>query len=67
MIRRRHYKVGPNFDAVVGVDLTSPQHVQYCWRYIRECKPVCGVMAPPCTGLALNRIVAPDAWPKSRN
>eukprot|EP00975_Prorocentrum_lima_P012939 2747687-Prorocentrum_lima.AAC.1 len=28
MIRRRHYKVGPNFDAVVGIDLTQPQHVQ---------------------------------------
>eukprot|EP00975_Prorocentrum_lima_P064125 12895623-Prorocentrum_lima.AAC.1 len=60
MIRRRHYKVGPNYDAVVGLDLTHPQHVQELWRYIRECKPVCGVMAPPCMGLkgfsALNRI-----------
>eukprot|EP00975_Prorocentrum_lima_P010617 2254856-Prorocentrum_lima.AAC.1 len=33
---RRHYKVGPNFDAVVGIELTSPQHVQELWRYIRE-------------------------------
>eukprot|EP00975_Prorocentrum_lima_P012475 2645237-Prorocentrum_lima.AAC.1 len=23
MIRRRHYKVGPNFDAVVGIYLTE--------------------------------------------
>eukprot|EP00975_Prorocentrum_lima_P071259 12936640-Prorocentrum_lima.AAC.1 len=32
---------------------------------------MCGVMAPPCTGLkgysALNRIKAPDAWHKSRS
>eukprot|EP00975_Prorocentrum_lima_P023787 5007412-Prorocentrum_lima.AAC.1 len=36
MIQRRHYKVCPNFDAVVGIDLTSPQHVQELWRYIRD-------------------------------
>eukprot|EP00975_Prorocentrum_lima_P066890 12911856-Prorocentrum_lima.AAC.1 len=35
MIRRLHYKVGPSFDAVVGIDLTSPKHVQELWRYIR--------------------------------
>eukprot|EP00975_Prorocentrum_lima_P037789 7949592-Prorocentrum_lima.AAC.1 len=46
-----------------------PQQVQEFWRYMRECKPICGVMAPPCTGLkgfsALNRIIPPDAWRKS--
>eukprot|EP00975_Prorocentrum_lima_P027534 5787459-Prorocentrum_lima.AAC.1 len=47
LIRRRHYRVGPNFDAVVGIDLAQPQQVQELWRDIRECKPVCGVMAPP--------------------
>eukprot|EP00975_Prorocentrum_lima_P068854 12922930-Prorocentrum_lima.AAC.1 len=47
LARRRHYKVGTNFDAVVGLDLTKPQHIQELWRCIRECKPVCGVMAPP--------------------
>eukprot|EP00975_Prorocentrum_lima_P017059 3612568-Prorocentrum_lima.AAC.1 len=31
LIRRRHYKVGPNFDAVVGIDLTKPQQVQELW------------------------------------
>eukprot|EP00975_Prorocentrum_lima_P013999 2974512-Prorocentrum_lima.AAC.1 len=70
MIQRRHYNVGPNFYAVVGLDLTSPHQVQELWRYIHKCKPICGVMAPPCTGLkgfsALNRIKAPDAWHKSR-
>eukprot|EP00975_Prorocentrum_lima_P057892 12144047-Prorocentrum_lima.AAC.1 len=70
MIRRRHDKVGPNFDAVVRIDPTQPHHVQYFWRYIRGCKPICGVSAPPCTGLkgfsALNRIIAPDAWHMSR-
>eukprot|EP00975_Prorocentrum_lima_P065981 12906604-Prorocentrum_lima.AAC.1 len=40
MIRRRHYKVGPNFDAVVGIGLTQPQHVQELLRHIRECRPV---------------------------
>eukprot|EP00975_Prorocentrum_lima_P040930 8598191-Prorocentrum_lima.AAC.1 len=39
MIRRRHYKVGPDFDAVVGIDLPKPQHVQELWQYIRECRP----------------------------
>eukprot|EP00975_Prorocentrum_lima_P039020 8198608-Prorocentrum_lima.AAC.1 len=38
---------------------------------IRYCKPICGVMAPPCTGLkgfsALNRIIAPDGWHNSRD
>eukprot|EP00975_Prorocentrum_lima_P061851 12882284-Prorocentrum_lima.AAC.1 len=24
LIRRRHYKAGPNFDAVVGIDLLQP-------------------------------------------
>eukprot|EP00975_Prorocentrum_lima_P042325 8893966-Prorocentrum_lima.AAC.1 len=27
LIRKRHYKVGPNFDAVVGIDLTKTQQV----------------------------------------
>eukprot|EP00975_Prorocentrum_lima_P060725 12741545-Prorocentrum_lima.AAC.1 len=35
MIRRRYYNVGPNFDAVVGIGLTNPHHVQELWRYIR--------------------------------
>eukprot|EP00975_Prorocentrum_lima_P067200 12913566-Prorocentrum_lima.AAC.1 len=48
MIRQRHNKVGPNFDAVVGLDQTKPQQVQELWRYMRECKRMCGVVAPPC-------------------
>eukprot|EP00975_Prorocentrum_lima_P012749 2699912-Prorocentrum_lima.AAC.1 len=39
MIRRRLYKVGPDLDAVVRIDLASPQHVRELWRYIRECGP----------------------------
>eukprot|EP00975_Prorocentrum_lima_P033154 6955345-Prorocentrum_lima.AAC.1 len=37
---------------------------------MEHCKPVCGVVAPPCTGMkglsALNRLLAPDAWHRSR-
>eukprot|EP00975_Prorocentrum_lima_P007150 1535547-Prorocentrum_lima.AAC.1 len=29
----------------------SPHHVQELWRYIKTCKPICGVMAPRCTGM----------------
>eukprot|EP00975_Prorocentrum_lima_P037407 7871904-Prorocentrum_lima.AAC.1 len=39
MCIRDSYMVGPNFDAVVVIDLTSPQHVQELWRYIRARKP----------------------------
>eukprot|EP00975_Prorocentrum_lima_P001343 291157-Prorocentrum_lima.AAC.1 len=61
LIRRRHYKVGPMFDAAVGIDLTKPHQVQELWRYIRGCN---GAMAPPCIGWkglsALSRVIAPD-------
>eukprot|EP00975_Prorocentrum_lima_P019611 4127548-Prorocentrum_lima.AAC.1 len=32
LVGRRHYKVGPNFDAVAGIDLTKPQQMQELWR-----------------------------------
>eukprot|EP00975_Prorocentrum_lima_P006762 1456370-Prorocentrum_lima.AAC.1 len=31
MIKRRHDKVGPNFVAVVGIDLIQPPHVGELW------------------------------------
>eukprot|EP00975_Prorocentrum_lima_P020560 4326491-Prorocentrum_lima.AAC.1 len=41
MIRRRHYRVGPQFDTAVGIDLTKPYHVEELSGYIREFQPIC--------------------------
>eukprot|EP00975_Prorocentrum_lima_P004268 926191-Prorocentrum_lima.AAC.1 len=30
-IKRRHYAVGPNFDAVVGIDLLQPTQIRGLW------------------------------------
>eukprot|EP00975_Prorocentrum_lima_P023679 4982241-Prorocentrum_lima.AAC.1 len=69
LIKRRHYQVGPNFDAVVGIDLLQPEQISALWQYVEHCKPIFGVLAPPCIGMkafsALNRLMALDAWHRS--
>ena len=40
LVRRRHVKVGLNFDAVVGIYLLDPYHSQAYWAYMRGCEPI---------------------------
>eukprot|EP00975_Prorocentrum_lima_P049744 10411967-Prorocentrum_lima.AAC.1 len=51
LIKRRHCQVGPSFDAGVDIDLLLPAHICALWQYMEHCQPMCGVMAPPCTGM----------------
>ena len=71
LVRRRHIKVGHNFDAVVGFDLLDSSTVASLWAYIQLTKPIVVVMSTPCTGLkgwvALNRIRAPEAVERARS
>ena len=53
LIRRWHHiKVGLNFDAIVGFELTEPKDVAGLWRYLRYTQPLVVILATPCTGLA---------------
>ena len=54
----------------MGIDLLDPQDIVKLWAYLRRCKPACGVIATPCTGLGgfsgINRILHLDSWLDSR-
>ena len=46
---RRHMAHGPNFDLVVGVDLTIPDTQRRVYNFFLNKKVFVAVMAPPCT------------------
>eukprot|EP00975_Prorocentrum_lima_P039605 8321989-Prorocentrum_lima.AAC.1 len=54
--------MGPSFDTLVDIDLLQPTQTLELWQYLTHCQPICGIMAPPCTGFggfsALNRLMA---------
>ena len=53
LLRRRHkYKVGLNFDVVVGIDLLNSHEEHAMWAYFQRTQPLVAIMATPCTGLA---------------
>ena len=70
LVTRKHITKGPNFDIRVGIDLLDPQDIEKLWIYLLKCKPACGVIATPCTGLSgfsgINRLLRPDVWLDSR-
>ena len=47
LISRRRFKVGPNFDLVIGMDLLDTKQEQAFWKYLEVCKPVVVVMSTP--------------------
>ena len=51
LVTRRHNTHWPNFDLVVGVDLLQPYEANCVWAYVYNCKPACGIISTPCTGL----------------
>ena len=69
LIKRRYIKVGQNFDSVVGVNFMDQQQIAAMWQYFKLCTPLVAVISTPCKGLkgwAINRVIAPDAWHRSR-
>ena len=71
LIRRRYkVRVGKNFDLTTGINLLYQSDVNDFWEYMFSVKPLVVVLSPPCTGLsgfsALNRVVAPDGFHRSR-
>ena len=63
---RRNLKSGGNLDIVSGYDLSSTAEQNLLFAYIRKFKPLCIVMAPPCTAFGswsnYNRVHAYNAW-----
>ena len=70
LLVRRGYVKGPNFDIVVGYDLSKESMVRGLLRYVAAAKPVVLIISTPCTGMkgfsALNRSLNPAAWRRSR-
>ena len=68
----RYYELrsGFNFELRQGFDLLNPQHEQYLFEYLKACKPIVVVMAPPCKSFGpwarLNRVIHPELFQKSR-
>ena len=69
LIRRRSIRSSRNFDLLAGIDLLNHEEVRLLFEYIDKHKPICGILSPPCTGLAgfsdLNKIRNPVGWWKS--
>ena len=69
LVRRRAIKTGRNFDLLSGIDLTNHEEVGILFDYIDTYKPICGILSPPCTGLAgfadLNKARNPVSWWKT--
>ena len=70
LVTRKYITKGPNFDILVGINLLDRGEIEKLWAYLRRCKPACGVIATPCTGLSgfsgINRLLHHDAWLDSR-
>ena len=68
---RKHITRGPNVDILVGVDLLDHEDIHKLWVYDTTCKPACGVIATPCTGLhafsGINRLLHWHSWMDRRD
>ena len=57
---------GPNFDLVVGIDLTNKDEQIAFWQYRNKRKPKVCVMAPMCRSFGgrarMNKHLHPDTW-----
>ena len=53
LIKRSHrFRVGLNFDAVVGFDFLNPRDRAYLWKYLKAARPLVVILATPCAGLS---------------
>ena len=73
LIRRWHrkpYRVGKNFDAVVGCDLLDSTQRKLYSNYLTRTQPLVVIISTPCKGLKgwkhLNAIRAPEALARAR-
>ena len=51
LLVRRGWRRGPNFDIIVGFDLTKPDTRKLFLRYLVVSKPKVLIISTPCTGM----------------
>jgi len=70
LLVRRGWRKGPNFDIIVGFDLTKHDTKDHFLSYLKTSKPTVLIISTPCTGMkgfsGINRLKNHATWLRSR-